>query len=117
MRRGSTWRSCNGAKKRRQIVDLKRSGRNALAYAAERVVLPRLQDAVFMMLMMFQLLVSGGVIAANVLWPPGDFGVELVSGDFSDAYYHFRIHQAEWEHCVSPDVYMDTMLLWIHMCF
>ena len=85
----------DGTRKRRLIVDLKRSGRNALAYVAERVVLPRLQDAVFMMLMMFQLLVNGGVIAANGLWPPGDFGVELVSGDFSDAYYHFRIHQSE----------------------
>ena len=43
----------DGTRKRRLIVNLKRSGRNALAYVAERVVLPRLQDAVFMMLMIF----------------------------------------------------------------
>ena len=32
------------------------------------------------------------------LLPEPDFGVELVSGDFSDAYFHFRVHEAEWRH-------------------
>ena len=38
----------DGSKKRRLIVDLKRSGKNALGYVAERVVFPRLADAVWM---------------------------------------------------------------------
>ena len=46
----------DGSKKHRLIVDLKRSGKNALAYMAERVVLPRLQDAVFMMPLMLRML-------------------------------------------------------------
>ena len=48
-----------------------------------------------------------------------NYGVELFSADFSDAYFHFRIHEAEWRHTVSPDVSVnsDPMLQWIHMCF
>ena len=108
----------DGTKKRRLIVDLKRSGRNALAYVAERVVPPRLGDAVFMMLLMLRMLTDPLVNPAMAAChAASDFGVELVSGDFSGAYYHFRIHESEWEHCLSPDVLQDSMLLWIHMCF
>ncbi len=45
-----------------------------------------------------------------------DFGVELVSGDLSDAYFHFRVHPDERKHCLSPDLWPGTVLLWVDMC-
>ena len=30
--------------------------------------------------------------------------VEVASGDFSDAYFHARVHEGEQQHCLCPDL-------------
>ena len=88
----------DGSKKRRLIVALKRSKpipANERAFVPEGVVLRRLGDAVMMMMlsMMSTLLATGPLAAGKAV----DFALKLVSGDFSDAYFHFRVHQKEWK--------------------
>jgi hypothetical protein len=73
----------DGSKKRRLIVDLKRSLANAAARVPERVVLPRLGDAVWMILHMMRYHLSCGWIDPGC--HPADYDLEMVTGDFSDA--------------------------------
>ena len=48
----------------------------------------------------------------------GDFGVELFSADFSDAYPHLRVHPEEYPHCLSPNpLGSDSVILWVMMAF
>ena len=56
-------------------------------------------------------------MGARTRWWNPDFDIELVSGDFSDAYFHFRVHPDAWKHCLSPDLVLGWVLLWVHMCF
>ncbi len=106
----------DGSKKGSLSVDLKRSGANAVARILERVVLPGLGDAVRMMLYMLALWEFWGFAGPRRV-PGTDFDVGLVSGDFSDAYSHFRVAEGEQRHCLSPDVLLESFLLWVHMCF
>ena len=46
----------------------------------------------------------GSKIAATAM----DFGVELFSAGFSDAYFHFRVHEDNWRHAVSLDVSVNS---------
>ena len=41
----------------------------------------------------------------------------FISGDWSDAYFHFRVHEDEWKHCLTPSLDVDSVLVWIHMFF
>ena len=99
------------------------------------MVLPRLGDAVWMLVNFLRALMTMCLwFPGTPIWSESNFSVELVTGDFSDAYYHFRVAEEEHRHCLSPDVpytpepaegepahsgivMCDTMLLWIHMCF
>ena len=93
----------DGGVKRRLIVDLRRSGANAKADAPERPMLPRPSDAVRSLLQRLR--------GAD----PRD--VEVVSGDFSDAYFHLRVHPAELRRCVVQRIRPHRYIVWIRMCF
>ena len=96
--------------KRRIIVDHKRNGGNDRARVPERPVLPRVIDAVNMFLRMMSMAIA---------WGWGEEHCELITGDFSDAYFHFRVYADEQKHCLTPDLLKAwvTMLMWVHMCF
>eukprot|EP00972_Heterocapsa_arctica_P047952 7074536-Heterocapsa_arctica.AAC.1 len=75
----------DGVVKRRLIVDLRRSGVNAKATAPERIVLPRIQDAVLSALNVIDLHQASPLSLTD-----DDNRVEMISADCSDAYMHFQ---------------------------
>ena len=95
--------TADGGVKRRLIVDLRRSGANAKADTPERPILPRPSDAIHSLLQNLK-----GTDPGNL---------EVVSGDFSDAYFHLRVHPAELQHCVVQHIRPNRYIVWIRMCF
>ena len=98
----------DGTVKRRVIVDLRRSGANAIARVPERPVLPRLMDAAHSVT---------NILAPDAMHNDDDDDTELVTGDFKDAYMHFRTHPDELPNVFSRHVAPGVLLLWVHMCF
>ena len=95
----------NGAKKRRIIFDLRRSGGNSKASLPERFVLPRPADAIAMLRRMR---------AAHASTPrPQDKVMELVMIDVSDAYMHLAVAEEEKGHCLAPALDGDHWLLFV----
>ena len=86
-------------KKRRLIIDLRRSGGNSKAKLEEKLVLPRMRDGVVTIKDMHRL--KGNVTMEDEaqLWRR-----ELLLIDVSDAFPHLGVHGKELEHCVAPDV-------------
>ena len=85
----------DGSKKTRLVVDYRRSGVNAHVKAGERVVLPRLRDAL-----------------DDVVWMMGaDGGAEEIGfhvADFKDAFHTMPLDEKEWHYQVvmtSPGVF------------
>ena len=105
----------DGSKKRRLIVDIKRPLANTTAKAPERVVLPRLGDSAWRVLRMMRYHLSGGWSDPGC--HPLGYDLEMVTRNFTDAYFHIRVHEEEQAHCLPPDTSSLTMLPWIHMCF
>lgn len=109
----------DGKKERRIIVGHRRNGGNDKAKVPERPVLPLVIDAVHMMLRL---------MATAFAWGWGAEHSELVTGDFSDADFHFRVRPEGWQRCLSPDVPTAAdrarkdpdpdgyWLLWAHLC-
>ena len=101
----------DGSRKRRIIIDERRSGLNERLSVPERPVLPRPSDV---------------VTDVHDLWQYGESNLckdddppelSFISGDWSDAYFHFRVHEDEWKHCLTPSLDPDFILIWIHMFF
>ena len=83
----------DGSKKVRFIVDMRRSGVNALSTAGERIVLPRGSDLVRDLMDLME---------------HHDQNVEIMTADFSDAFLNLGIAEAERGHAVvlvKPGIY------------
>eukprot|EP00435_Cladocopium_sp_Y103_P016550 s3307_g4.t1 len=87
----------SGVMKHRLIIDLLRSGGNSLAKVPERIVLPRIQDA---------------VRGIQRLWRDHHQGqgegeplkLEIIGADLRDAYCHLGVADGELKHCLSPSI-------------
>ena len=99
----------DGSKKRRIIIDLKRSGGNKKAELPERIILPRPMDAVAMLRKMHALHADQGA--------QQDRAMELVMIDVSDAYMHLAVKEEEKGHCLAPALDDDHWLLFIALLF
>ena len=106
----------DGSKKRRIIVDLKRSGANSMASIPERPVLPRLSDACTSILNILDVAPEVGMDGPSAV-NTSENEVELVQADFSDAYMHFRVHEDEWPYVFSYGLDAASLILWVHLCF
>ena len=42
--------------------------------------------------------------------------LSFISGDWSDAHFHFQAREDEWKHCLTPSLDPEFILVWIHMC-
>ena len=99
----------DGSKKRRIIIDLKRSGGNKKAELPERIILPRPMDAVAMLRKMHALHADQGA--------QQDQAMELVMIDISDAYMHLAVKEEEKGHCLAPALDDDHWLLFVALLF
>ena len=99
----------NGTKKRRIIIDLRRSGGNRKAKLPERLVLPRPADAIAMLRRMHA--ANGATVR------PQDKVMELVMIDVSDAYMHLAVAEEEKGHCLAPALDGDHWLLFVALLF
>ena len=86
-------------KKRRLIIDLRRSGGNSKAYLPEKLVLPRAVDGVNTLRALHQQRAEGSMEEVKALWSR-----EMVLIDVSDAFPHLGVHARELEHCLAPAV-------------
>eukprot|EP00435_Cladocopium_sp_Y103_P032051 s2680_g8.t1 len=84
-------------KKRRLIIDLRRSGGNAKARLGEKLVLPRASDAIKMMRTMVRLKPEVTKEEEQDRWRR-----EMLLIDVSDAFPHLGVHHQELEHCLTP---------------
>ena len=98
-----------GAKKRRIIIDLRRSGGNRKAVLPERLILPRPMDAITMVRRMHA--------SKAELERPQDKTLELVMIDVSDAYMHLAVAEEEKGHCLAPALDDEHWLLFIALLF
>ena len=87
------------SKKRRLIIDLRRSGGNSKAKLREKLVLPRMLDCIEMLREMYRLHQSTTVEEDRALWRR-----ELLLIDVSDAFPHLAVNAKELEHCITPGV-------------
>ena len=92
----------DGTKKRRVIVDARRSGANARAKCPERIVLPQPSDVHHslrdMKALEPQLLRRCRAEGREL----DDWAAEFAAGDFTDAFTHFPVAEGELGNCVSP---------------
>ena len=99
----------DGSKKRRIIIDLRRSGGNNKAFLPERLVLPRPMDAVRMLRRLHASQAEEKEAHKRTM--------ELVMIDISDAYMHLAIKEAEKGHCLAPALDDDHWLLFVALLF
>ena len=99
----------SGAKKFRIIIDLLRSGGNDRAGVPEKIVLPRVSDVVGSLRELFKRREANDQV--------GDWELELISADRSDAYMHFGVHPAELQNCLAPGLDDDELVLFKAMSF
>ena len=99
----------DGSKKRRIIIDLRRSGGNSKALLPERLVLPRPMDAVLMLKKLHLLHAEEKEAHRRTM--------ELVMVDISDAYMHLAIKESEKGHCLAPALDDDRWLLFVALLF
>ena len=92
----------DGSKKRRLIIDLRRSGGNSKAKLEEKLVLPRSVDIVQSIKELVRLQNQPTLEQERSLWRR-----ELILVDVSDAFPHLGVHPSELGHCLTPDVQSD----------
>ena len=97
-------------KKRRLIIDLKRSGGNSKASLPERLILPRAQDVMSTAKELRRLQPEEASEQA-------DWAREMVLVDVSDAFPHLGVHGRELEHCLAPDIEGSGYLLFRALLF
>ena len=94
----------DGTLKLRLIVDLRRSGVNGITVVPQRVVLPRLKDAV-----------ESCLDLGEAEPEPSTDDIEIVIADFADAYCHLRADEREWEYLWGRSD--GKWLLYVMLCF
>eukprot|EP00435_Cladocopium_sp_Y103_P009859 s2919_g2.t1 len=99
-------------KKRRLIIDLRRSGGNSKARLREKLVLPRACDAIHMIKQMVKLKQEPSAQEMKDLWKR-----ELVLVDVSDAFPHLAVHARELEHCLTPGLRDNEFYLFRALLF
>ena len=102
----------DGSKKRRLIIDLRRSGGNSKARLGEMIVLPKAMDAVATVRAMQGLHPNATVEEQKERWAR-----ELTLIDIADAFPHLPVHEKELEHCITPDIHGDGFLLFRALLF
>ena len=109
-----------GTKKRRIVIDVRRSLGNARCRVSERITLPRISDLVADLRRMME--------RKDDLWQilerrydPEELDnwdeTEFVLIDLRDAFCHLGIDPREWKHTVTPDERREGALLWPAMLF
>ena len=110
-----------GGKKRRVVIDMRRSGGNDRAVVNERITLPRANDVVNMLRVMKAQEAKFDDDAWEVGIPrprtPSKPEMEFVVIDLRDAFCHFPVHPDELRHCVSPGLKDSHGLVWVAMLF
>ena len=105
----------DGSRKRRVIVDMRRSGGNDRATCPERIILPRIADVTNMAKDMF--IRSERLIHQGKRKRVGsEVEAELVSFDLQDAFCHFGLCQSELRNALAPRD-DNTFLLFRAMLF
>ena len=99
----------DGSKKRRIIIDLRRSGGNNKAVLPERLILPRPPDAIAMLRKMHALHAEDAA--------PQERTMEMVLIDVSDAFMHLAIKEEEKGHCLAPALDSQHWLLFVALLF
>ena len=89
----------DGTVKRRIIMDVRRSGANSKSVCLERIILPRISDAIQDLRQLAEDETQAWQQAAAVEDDLDTWGCEAVSADFSDAYMHWRVDPRERQHC------------------
>eukprot|EP00435_Cladocopium_sp_Y103_P073963 s637_g46.t1 len=112
----------DGSTKRRIVIDLRRSQGNARATVEERIIVPRAQDIVSSLRVMYarehELREEG--TSRSVLRTSKEFErseIEFFLVDLADAFCHFGIHPDELKHCISPGLENGTGIVWCAMLF
>ena len=97
----------SGEKKRRVVIDLRRSGGNSKSSLPEKLVLPRPVDVMRMLKEM------------NARWPARkpDDGVEFAVVDVMDAFTTLPLHREEHRHALSPSTQEGQLLLFQALLF
>ena len=94
----------SGVKKRRVILDLRRSGGNAKATLPEKLILPRPKDAIDML--------------RNIYAREGGKGdLELVVIDISDAFMALLVHRNEHQHALAPALEQGQFIAFVALLF
>ena len=102
----------DGTRKRRLIIDLRRSGGNSKAKLDEKIVLPRAMDAVTMIRALHKLHPEQTVEEQRSRWAR-----ELTLIDVADAFPHLPVHEKELEHALTPDIEGEGFLLFRALLF
>ena len=100
----------NGEKKRRIVIDLRRSGGNAKSTLPERLVLPRLLDAIKLIKEIRKRVTP--VSDSNV-----DAELELALVDVSDAFTVLPVAPEELKHTLAPSTVEGEMLVFQALLF
>ena len=100
-----------GMKKRRIILDLRRSGGNKKARLPERLVLPRPRDAVGMIRDVY----------SKTNWTVTEEGepkaMELAVIDITDAFMSLPVHREEHQHTLAPDIEKNSYIAFVALLF
>lgn len=100
----------SGEKKRRVVIDLKRSGGNSLSRLPEKLTLPRVTDAVQLMKEMRRLTTAEE--EADTTW-----STELAVVDVSDAFTVLPVKAREQKHCLAPSPRENEVLCFQALLF
>lgn len=100
----------DGQKKRRIVIDLRRSGGNAKSVLPEKLVLPRLTDGV-------KLIKEIRKRSTQASDPAGEHEMELALVDVSDAFTVLPVAKAELKHTMAPSTKEGEMLVFQALLF
>eukprot|EP00435_Cladocopium_sp_Y103_P075273 s22_g55.t1 len=99
-------------KKRRLIIDLRRSGGNSKAKLREKLILPRACDAVRSLRQMVKLKTEPTTQEMQERWAR-----EMILVDVADAFPHLAVHRQELEHCLTPGLGENEFYLFRALLF
>ena len=110
----------DGTRKRRIVIDMRRSMGNARCRVSERITLPRIQDLVSDLRRMMERKNDLKEILERRYGSDDIEGwdeTEFVLIDLRDAFCHLAIDPREWKHTITPDEEEHGALLWPAMLF
>ncbi len=96
----------DGSKKRRIIIDLRRSGGNQKSVLPEKLILPRPKDAINMIRDVYDLSKE-----------KEDIQLELTVIDVSDAFMALPVHPSEHQHTLAPGLEEGMLLSFVALLF